>query len=84
MGKIESGITEDDPRNPEVIADQVGDNVGDCAGREADLFAPFSDNIIGDTVGDPLKDCAGPSLHILEAPKHSLNHVASHIPMLCS
>jgi K(+)-stimulated pyrophosphate-energized sodium pump len=46
VGKIEMGIPEDDPRNPAVIADLVGDNVGDCAGRGSDLFQTFSDDII--------------------------------------
>jgi len=46
VGKVEKNIPEDDPRNPAVIADLVGDNVGDCAGRGSDLFESFSDDII--------------------------------------
>ena len=46
VGKIEAGIPEDDPRNPAVVADLVGDNVGDCAGRGSDLFQTFSDDIV--------------------------------------
>ncbi|MGD9934200.1 MAG: sodium/proton-translocating pyrophosphatase, partial [Dehalococcoidia bacterium] len=47
VGKIEAGIPEDDPRNAAVIADLVGDNVGDCAGRGADLFESMSAENIG-------------------------------------
>ncbi|EGR28715.1 vacuolar-type h+-translocating inorganic pyrophosphatase, putative [Ichthyophthirius multifiliis] len=46
IGKIESDIPEDDHRNPAVIADLVGDNVGDCAGQAADLFESISAEIL--------------------------------------
>ena len=47
VGKVETGIPEDDPRNAGVIADLVGDNVGDCAGRGADLFESTAAENIG-------------------------------------
>jgi K(+)-stimulated pyrophosphate-energized sodium pump len=63
VGKYELGIKEDDPSNPAIIADLVGDNVGDCAGRGADLFETASSDAIGGMVlglslfiitGDPI------------------------------
>ncbi|MFX0141815.1 MAG: sodium-translocating pyrophosphatase [Candidatus Hodarchaeota archaeon] len=63
VGKYEMSIEEDDPRNPAIIADLVGDNVGDCAGRGADLFESASSDAIGGMIlgltlflfiGDPI------------------------------
>ncbi|MEN2974870.1 MAG: sodium-translocating pyrophosphatase [Candidatus Caldarchaeales archaeon] len=66
VGKVEAGIPEDDPRNPAVIADQVGDNVGDCAGRGADIFESVTAETLGGMIiGWVLYVLTGQSLFIV-------------------
>src|SRR3972149_44703 len=79
-GKLEEGIPEDDPRNPAVVADLVGDNVGDCAGRGSDLFQTFSDDIVtGMILGVLFVHVYGPNAIIFPFVLEAVGVVASMI-----
>ncbi|GAQ85411.1 hypothetical protein KFL_002340010 [Klebsormidium nitens] len=71
VGKVERGIPEDDPRNPAVIADNVGDNVGDIAGMGSDLFGSFAEST-----------CAALVISSLSSLGHAHSFAAMSFPLL--
>jgi len=78
VGKVEAGIPEDDPRNPAVIADLVGDNVGDCAGRGADLFeSTAAENVGAMILGAALFPVFGVKGILFPLIVHAINLIAS-------
>ncbi|MES2391781.1 MAG: sodium-translocating pyrophosphatase [Acidobacteriota bacterium] len=80
VGKVEAGIPEDDPRNPAVIADLVGDNVGDCAGRGADIFeSTAAENVGAMILGAALFPVFGVKGILFPLIVHAINLVASII-----
>ena len=80
VGKVEAGIPEDDPRNPAVIADLVGDNVGDCAGRGADIFeSTAAENVGAMILGAALYPVFGIKGILFPLIVHAINLVASVI-----
>jgi len=80
VGKVEAGIPEDDPRNPAVIADLVGDNVGDCAGRGADIFESTAAETVGAMIlGAALYPVFGIKGILFPLIVHAINLVASTI-----
>ncbi|HVG26436.1 MAG TPA: sodium/proton-translocating pyrophosphatase, partial [Acidobacteriaceae bacterium] len=78
VGKVEAGIPEDDPRNPAVIADLVGDNVGDCAGRGADIFESTAAETVGAMIlGAALFPVFGIKGILFPLIVHAINLIAS-------
>src|SRR5271156_2416844 len=83
VGKVEAGIPEDDPRNPAVIADLVGDNVGDCAGRGADIFeSTAAENVGAMILGAALFPVFGIKGILFPLVVQAINLVASIIGVL--
>jgi K(+)-stimulated pyrophosphate-energized sodium pump len=83
VGKVEAGIPEDDPRNPAVIADLVGDNVGDCAGRGADIFESTAAESVGAMIlGAALYPVFGLKGVLFPLVVHAINLIASTVGVM--
>ncbi len=83
VGKVEAGIPEDDPRNPAVIADLVGDNVGDCAGRGADIFESTAAESVGAMIlGAALYPVFGMRGVLFPLIVHAINLIASTVGVM--
>ena len=83
VGKVEAGIPEDDPRNPAVIADLVGDNVGDCAGRGADIFESTAAESVGAMIlGAALYPVFGLKGVLFPLIVHAINLIASTVGVM--
>ena len=80
VGKIEVGIPEDDPRNPGVIADNVGDNVGDVAGMGSDIFESYCGSMIATiAIAYTIKSADSANLMMLPLALASIGLIASII-----
>jgi H(+)-translocating pyrophosphatase len=84
VGKVESNIPEDDPRNPATVADLVGDNVGDCAGRGSDLFESIAAEIIaamilGSTLSSDMDDDARVGFILFPLGVHAMDLIISSV-----
>ena len=78
VGKIEVGIPEDDPRNPGVIADNVGDNVGDVAGMGSDIFESYCGSMIATiAIAYTIKSADSANLMMLPLALASIGLIAS-------
>ena len=84
VGKVEAGIPEDDPRNPGVIADNVGDNVGDVAGMGSDIFESYCGAIIASIAIASTMNLAELAPVGLQADLMALPLVLASCGLLCS